>query len=196
VSQDEGALADLLDRLADLGEQETSVTVGQIREAVGDRSFGPFLLVPALVEISPVGAIPGLPTAIAAVITLFATQILLGRDHLWLPAFVERRSMKGDKLAAGMRKVRPVARWADRVTRPRLRWLTKKPWLSVAAIACIGLAATTPVLELVPFASTIPMAVIAMIGLALLTRDGLLLVLAAATALLALGGLGFTLLPL
>lgn len=41
----QGALVELLDRLAELGERERDVSVGQIRESVGDRSFGPFLVV-------------------------------------------------------------------------------------------------------------------------------------------------------
>lgn len=195
MSRDEGALAALLDSLARLGDEQDAVSVGRIRETVGDRSFGPFLLVPALVEVSPVGSIPGVPTILAAVIILFAVQILVGRDHLWLPGFIERRELNGGKLAAGMRKVLPVARWADRIVRPRLRWLTRRPWSSVAALACVALAATTPLLEVVPFASTVPMAGVALIGLALLTRDGVVLMLAAALSLAGLAGLGVSLLP-
>lgn len=185
---------DLLDRLAALGEQEKRVSVGQIREAIGGRSFGPFLVVPALIEISPIGGIPGLPTLIAAVIALIAFQILLGGDHVWLPGFLERRTFQGGKLTAGVRKVRPVARWTDKVVRPRLRWLTSGPWLSAAAVACLLLAATTPFLEFIPFASTIPMAGIALIGLALLTRDGLVLLVAAAVPMAAVGLWGLSML--
>ncbi len=182
-----GALTELLDRLAELGEREQTVSVGKIRETVGNRSFGPFLLVPALIEMSPIGGIPGLPTVIAAVIILIAFQLLLGKEHVWLPAFLRRRTLNGDKLAAGARKLRPVTRWADKVVRPRLRWLTKGPWLPAAAATCILLAATTPLLEFIPFASTIPMAGIALIGLGLLARDGLVLLVAAALPLSALG---------
>lgn len=142
--------------------------------------------------MSLIGGIPGLPTVIATVISLIAVQLLLGRDLVWLPKVLERRKLKGDKLAAGVRKVRPVARWTDKVTRPRLRWLTKGPWLSVATAACILLSASTPLLEVVPFASTIPMAAIALIGLALITRDGVALLLAVALPLAALGTWGIS----
>ena len=42
----------------------------------------------------------------------------------------------------------------------------------LAALAVIALALTVPPLELIPFASTIPMATIALFGLGLLFEDG------------------------
>ncbi|WP_262984535.1 exopolysaccharide biosynthesis protein [Variovorax beijingensis] len=45
-----------------------------------------------------------------------------------------------------------------------------------AAMACILLACTVPLLEFVPLASTAPMAAIALFGLALLVHDGALMV--------------------
>lgn len=48
----------------------------------------------------------------------------------------------------------------------------------MAAGLCILLALTVPPLELLPFATTAPMAAIAAFGLALLVRDGLLMVIA------------------
>jgi hypothetical protein len=74
----------------------------------------------------------------------------------------------------------PVARWTDKVLKPRLRWLTKPPALQAIAGFCLLLAATVPPLEVVPFASSLPMGAIALFGLAVMVRDGLI-ALAAAT---------------
>lgn len=54
-------------------------------KAFGKRSYGPFLLVPALIEISPVGGIPGMPTVLAATIIPFAALMVFGRKYIWLP---------------------------------------------------------------------------------------------------------------
>ncbi|WP_377295761.1 exopolysaccharide biosynthesis protein [Rhizobium sp. SGZ-381] len=180
------SLTEVLDAIAGLADDRDTVSIHDVREEIGERSFGPFLLVPAVIEISPIGGIPGLPTAIAVVIALFAVQILIGRKHLWLPGFVERRTIGAGKLGKAMEKLRPVARVTDRLFKPRLKWLTKPPWLQGMAALCIALCFTVPPLELIPFASTAPMGTIALFGLSLVARDGLIANLAALTSLAAI----------
>lgn len=181
---DEG-LGDVLGKLAELGEKQDTVAVSDIQEGLGQRSFGPFLLVPAVIEVSPIGGIPGLPTVLAAIVILFAVQLLFGKKHLWLPGFVAKRSVKGEKLKKAADKVRPVAKWTDKVVRPRLTWAAKEPWIHIVAALSIGLACTVPPLEIIPFASTAPMGVIGLFGLALIARDGLLLLIGCALSLAA-----------
>ncbi len=188
MAEDPHKVADILDRLADCAEREERVSIGDIVGTFGNRSYGPFLLVPALIEVSPLGGIPGLPTAIAAVIILFAAQIAFGRAHIWLPGFIAKRSLSSDKLEKAVRKLRPVARWTDRWFHGRLPALTSGPFVRFAAVACILLALTVPPLELLPFATTAPMAAIAAFGLAMLVRDGALMIVALA---LATGSVGF-----
>nr|CAD6612092.1 exoD-like membrane protein [Rhizobium sp. Khangiran2] len=175
-------LSHLVQSLCSLGEKHETVSVHQIREEIGERSFGPFLVVPSMIELSPVGGIPGVPTALAAIVSLFSVQIAFGMKHLWLPDFVENRKMPGDKLQDGLNFLRPPARWIDKVLKPRLRWITKPPALQVIAVACLLLAAAVPPLEIVPFGSSLPMGAIGLFGLALTVRDGLLAFLATALA--------------
>lgn len=179
-------VCEVLRAIADLGDGHGTVSVADIRATIGERSFGPFLLVPALIELSPIGGIPGVPTALALVISLFAVQILIGRRHLWLPRFIERRRIDGDRLKGAMDKLMPVARFIDRLLRRRLTWLTHAPWRQVAAALCVGLCLTVPPLELIPFASSAPTGAIALFGLSLMARDGLLTVLAGIVSLGAL----------
>ena len=186
---DETGLTHLLDSLSALGERHETVTVHQLREEIGERSFGPFLVVPALIELSPIGGIPGLPTVIAVIVSLFCVQIAIGMKHLWLPDFVEKRKMPGEKLQRGLDFLRPLARWIDKILKPRLRWITKPPSLQVIAVLCVLLAATVPPLEIVPFASSLPMGAIALFGLALMVRDGAVAILAGFLA----AGTGYTL---
>lgn len=179
-------LGDLLAMIRDLGDRQNQVTIHDIREAIGERSFGPFLLVPAVIEMSPIGGIPALPTALAVIISLFAVQILFGAKHLWLPQFVEKREINGDRLKGAMDTMMPVARFIDRLLKPRLKWLTKPPWVQVAAALTILLCCSVPPLELIPFASTAPMGAIALFGLSLMARDGLLTVIAGLVSLSAI----------
>ena len=82
VSRPDSNLSSLVKHLGELGERQDKVSVHDIRGVLGERSFGPFLAIPALIEITPIGGIPGLPTAIALVIALISAQLLFGGDHL------------------------------------------------------------------------------------------------------------------
>ncbi len=174
-------------------EHTGKVRVGDMVGAFGTRSYGPFLIVPALLEISPIGAVPGVPTVLATMVVLFAAQMLFGAKRLWVPGFVEREGFSARRLERGVQKLRPVACRIDRWFHGRLRRLTTGPFMRVAAAGCIALAITVPLLEVVPFASSIPMAAIALFGLALLVGDGLLMLGACALALGALGMLAVAL---
>lgn len=182
---DADGLSAIVDTLGDLGKREQAVSVDNIREAFGHRSFGPFLLIPALLEISPIGGIPGLPTLLSLIITLFALQILIGRKHLWLPGFIANRTFKGERLSKAMSKMKGVARWTDKILRPRVDFATHRPFVFLVAILTIGLCATVPFLEIVPFASTFPMGAIALFGLGITARDGLVVLVATALSIVA-----------
>jgi len=185
---DPRSVGDILDRLDEVGKEHDRVTVADATEAFENRSYGPFLLAPALVEQTPVGSIPGVPSTIAAVIVLLAGQMLFGRKRMWLPGFVERRSMPAHKVRTATDNLRGVARILDRWFHGRLEQLTERAAIKVAAAMCIGLACTVPPLEALPMASALP---IAAFGLAMLVRDGALMIAAAVLSLVAVGvGIG------
>ena len=164
---------DILDALAGHADEDR-VTVGRVRREFGEKSFGAMMFLPAMLEITPIGGIPGVPTFLALVIALIAAQVLLGRDGLWLPGWMERRSVDGEALAGAVAMLRKPARFIDRHFHGRMEWLTTAPFDRVVALLCLALACSVPPLELFPFASTVPMAGIALLGLALLFDDGLL----------------------
>lgn len=179
AAADPKSVEEVLDRVERFAGEHDRVELGRIVEALGHRTYGPFLLIPALIDISPVGSIPGLPTALAAIIVVVAAQMLIGRKHLWLPGLVARRSLSPEKARQVSRKLRGIARFLDKWFHGRLPRLTQGPFVRVAAALCLVLALSVPPLELLPLATTAPMAAIAAFGLALLVRDGLLMVIAA-----------------
>ena len=189
-------ISEILDRLDEAAKDDPKVTIGAALGALGSRSYGPFLIAPALLVLTPVGAIPAVPSLFAAVIILFAVQMALNRDHMWLPGFVKRAGVSRDRVTASTHKLRPVADVLDRWFHGRLEWLTKGPAVRVAALGCIVLALTVPPLELLPFASAAPMAAIAMFGLALTVKDGLVMLVALALMVAAVSiGLGMVATP-
>ncbi len=192
MADDPKSVGDILDRLNELAEEKDAISLGQTIEAFGNRSYAPFLIVLPLIDISPVGSIPGLPTLLALIIVLTAVQLLFGRTHMWLPRFLGNRSLSSGKVKKAVEKVRPVGKWMDKWFHGRLPALTQGPMIRVAAAAIIVLTLAVPPLELLPLATTAPMAAIAAFGMALLVRDGLLMIVAfvaAAGALAAAAGL-------
>ena len=181
------SVGDILDAIGYLAEKQDEVAVGDVVEALGSRGFGPFLIVMPLIDISPIGSIPGLPTAMAAVIMLIAVQMALGREHLWLPGVVRRRAVSSDKVRKAIDKTRGVARFMDRWFHGRLPALTRGPFVRAAAVGVIALACAVPPLELLPLATTAPMLAIAAFGLAITVRDGLLMIVATVLAMAAVG---------
>lgn len=170
-------LEEVIDGIAELGKRQDKVAISEIQDSLGHRSFGPFLFVPAIIEISPVGGIPGVPTVLAVIVALFSIQMLMGRDHFWIPDFLAKRTVDGAKLDKGLNKMRPVVRWLDKISRARLGWAVRATVLRLIAALCVLLCTSIPPLELMPFASTAPFGAIALFGLGIATRDGLLVIL-------------------
>lgn len=187
-------LSEISDTLTDLAREQDSVSIGRVIEKLGSRGYAPFLIVPAALEISPVGGLPGVPTILAFIVALVAGQMLMGRNHLWLPGFLRNRSLGSSRLCGALEKLEPIIRKLDNwFSRERLSALTQSPATNIAALACLLLALTVPPLEFIPFASTAPMAAIALIGIALLVHDGWLMLAALTASVLSLTTLGFIL---
>jgi hypothetical protein len=193
MSDDPHSIEEVLEGIEDLGEHRDKVCVGDALDEFGRRSFGPILLLLPLIELSPLGAIPGLPTFLALMIALIAGQLVFGRDHVWLPKFIERRAINGDKLARAAHRLDKPATKVDGWFHGRLKRLTEGVWQRAAGVVVIALCCTVPPLEFIPFASSAPMIAIAAFGLALMVRDGLLMLIAFALSLGA-AGMGIALL--
>ena len=177
-----GSLLDKLDRAA---EGKDKVRLGDVHEAIGERAFGPMLLVTGLAALTPLGVIPGLPTAFAVVVVLIAGQIVIGRDRFWIPGKLRDRRIGADRLTKAVRWARKPARVVDRIVRPRLSVFTKAGFTRAVALICVVIAFAIPPLELLPFAVIAPASAITAFGLGLTARDGLLVLIALLRSILA-----------
>ncbi len=168
------SVTEVLGELDELASHGDTVCVADVLDDFGGRSFGPFIMIPALLEITPVGGIPGVPTALALFIALIAIQLLMARDHVWMPEFVQQRAVGSKKLHKAVGKLRGLAGFLDRYSEGRLEVLTEGVAIKLVALVIIALCCTVPPLEFLPFASSIPMLAIAVLGMALTVRDGAL----------------------
>lgn len=185
VSDNLETMSELLDRIQAAEVEQEAVHLDAILAEIGSRSFGPLLLLAGLVTLAPfIGAIPGVPTIMGIMVMLTAGQLLLGRNEFWLPQWVVKRSVKADNLEKAVKWMRKPARFVDRIFKPRLTALVQGIGVKVVAVACIGVSAMLPAMELVPFSALSAGAALTAFGLALISRDGLLALIAMGVTLL------------
>ncbi|UMA64293.1 exopolysaccharide biosynthesis protein [Roseivivax marinus] len=169
------SLGELLTRIAP-AEGEASVSVAEILDKIGDRSFPAAILVPALILVSPVSGIPGTPTIGACIIALIVAQALLGRDHLWLPGLLTRREIGAKRLNQGLSWLRKPAGWVDRHSRDRWTILTYPPFSTVSLLSILVVVMTWPLLELLPFFTSFGAGAVSLFAIGLMIRDGLYII--------------------
>lgn len=186
MGQQASSVESILDDLEKLADNEDTVTVDDVVDAIGGRGFGPLILLPALLVITPLGGIPGFPTLMAAVILMIAAQSLMQKKRIWLPNLLGDRGVKNEKVTKSTKKLRSMAKWIDEHMGQRLKALVSEPMQLVAAGIVAVLCLLVPPSELVPFAAILPMGAIAVLGLALSLRDGLVMLVGLVVSLVAL----------
>jgi len=178
-ANDPTTMTQLLDRIRDSSQDAERVSVRDILEAVGERSFGPVVLLAGLITLAPlIGDIPGVPTLLGLMVLLTVGQLLFQRRSIWLPEWIAGRNVPRDKLLKGLDWLRKPARFLDRVTKPRLTFMVRGPGLYVMALLCMLVAAVMPAMEVVPFSANGGGAALMAFGLAMVARDGVVALLA------------------
>lgn len=174
-------LEQVLDRINAAAVDRDEVSLGEMMEEIGHRSFGPLLvLAGVIISVPIVGDIPGVPTLVALVVALIAIQLLIGRSYFWLPSFLLRRSVEKPKLSKSMAWARKPARFIDKGLKPRLAHLAKGAQARFIAGIALCIAAVMPVTEVIPFSANLAGAALTAYGLALIAHDGLVAIIASA----------------
>lgn len=188
-----GVISELLDSIeagdeADRGAKEAAerITVGALVDRMGERSFAPVLLLPALIMVSPLSSIPGSPTVSGLIIALIAWQMLFGRDQLWLPGPLRRVSVPVPRLRQAVLFLRrPVGAIEPRL-RPRLTVLARWPMSLVVLATCLAITFFMPLMEVLPLVASIAALAISLFAVGLILRDGLMILLGYAVVALAI----------
>lgn len=181
------SLEQLLDRIDEAGEGEDKVSLEMLMDTIGKRSFGPLLLLIGVILVSPLSGIPGLPTTMGVAVFLVAVQMLVCKQHIWLPGWILRRELKQQRLSKASQWLRRPARFIDRFATNRLSLLVDGPGSWPVALVCVLVGVTLPVFEPLPFAASAAGVALTCFGLAMIAHDGVL-VLLAYSATLGIGG--------
>jgi hypothetical protein len=143
----------------------TRLSLGELENALGDRSFGVLLLVfsiPALV--------PGVASVAAIPLVLLGVQLALGHRTPWMPGFVRRRSMATKDFTRVVRRVVPVIERIETLLRPRDAAIVAPLGERLIGLMCAILALLLPIP--LPFGNAIVVLPIMILALGLLERDG------------------------
>lgn len=163
---------DVVTRLEEIAAAER-LTLRELLEAFGPASFVPALMVPALLVVSPLSGIPFFSSLCGMIIALIALQMVLAREHLWLPEILMRRRIRGARLRRAMSRIHRVAGWIDGNSRDRLRLLAIPPGVKLPQLLAMLCGLAMPFLELVPFSSSILGTAVLLFAVSFLSRDGL-----------------------
>jgi hypothetical protein len=164
----EKSLADIVEGFG--VDASPTLTVGEMLEAFESRAFGAMLLVFGLLNTLPLP--PGSSTLLSLPILFLAPQIAMGADTPWLPRRLVEKPLKRNDLRGLFKRLAPIVRSMELVTRPRLRVLFSPLGERVIGVVCTLLAM---VLVLpIPLGNLAPGATVAVLALALLQRDGFL----------------------
>lgn len=166
-------VGEIVSTLRDAGNNPAP-SVREIIEKLGQASFGAVLMVPAMIIATPASGIPGLPSVGGLIIALVAMQMVIGRDHVWLPDWLMSRRISGDRFDRALDFMRRPARWIDHVTRPRMTWLLRRPMVLPLQLLCVFCGLAMPFMELLPLTSSIAAMAVFVVAVAIVADDGLL----------------------
>lgn len=167
------SISEVLQQVEAVGLDD-KIELRELVAALGEASFGPLLLLPAVIIVSPLSGIPGLPTLGGITIVLISGQMVFGRHHLWLPEWLLARKIGRARFDRALDWLQRPARFVDGITRPRIEALVEPPFSIVPEIICMLCGLMMPFLEFVPFSSTILATAVTFFAVALIVRDGLL----------------------
>jgi hypothetical protein len=172
--------------LRDFIDSQTAphISLGELRDALGDRGFGILIFIFALPNLVPLN-IPLLSAVLGVPLVLLAAQLSYGRHEPWLPNWLTARSFPRESFAAVVRRSLPYLERAERLLRPRLTGLLS--WTGErfvgAALLVLAIVLTAPI----PFGNWLPAFAITIIGLAMVEKDGLAVIVGLIVGVVGLG---------
>lgn len=149
-----------------------SISVAELLAACGDRAIGGLLLLLAAPNILPLP--PGSASVMSIPIMFMATQLILGRQTLWLPQRILNHRFDRAQSHAVAARLLPWLAKLERLLKPRLSCLLGGVQDRLIGFACLGLALL--MFLPIPLGNLLPAMALTGFALGLMERDGLLVV--------------------
>jgi hypothetical protein len=166
-AEEERRLSEVFAALA--AEDRARVSIGDVVQALGDRSFAPVMILLAVPNAIPF--IPGSSTVLGLLLALVAIQLVIGMRRVRLPARLNRWSFDRDGFGRVVAKVTPWLARFERMARPRF-W-PESYRLAERLAGIVALALSLMIMLPIPFANGVPAIAICLLALGISERDGL-----------------------
>lgn len=149
------------------------VSLRELLDGLGNRAFGPTLLVCSLPEALPL-PVAGMSAIIGIPLMLLSVQLLLGFPRPWLPSWIANRSLKRIHFEKIVEKLLHYLEKVERVIRPRWRFATTP--LVERLLGLLFLILATVIFLPIPFGNMLPALAMFVISLGLIEGDGVVIV--------------------
>jgi hypothetical protein len=147
------------------------ISVGDILDALDARAFGLVTLMFSIPSIIPMP--PGVPTVVGIALLIVSVQMVFGRQELWLPRFLTKRSFPRPVLVSAMEKFSPRIETIEKIASPRLMFLTGRMGTILIGLVVLFMAVVL-ILPLPPGGNFPPALACAVLGMGLAERDGII----------------------
>jgi hypothetical protein len=164
-------------------ERTGRVTVADILDALGDRSFAALLVLFGAFNLLPMP--PGGSTILGLPLVIVAAQLMYGSKRAWLPRFVASKSLSAEQFRALMDRVVPRLVRLETLIRPRYWPFWRRRGNRV--VGALAFVLSVVLILPIPLGNWLPAFAISLLGLSLSQRDGLLLALGSAVGVLSFG---------
>ncbi|HEV7344099.1 MAG TPA: exopolysaccharide biosynthesis protein [Devosia sp.] len=168
VPPDEGAdrLSAILTAIAK-GQDRERISIGDLLVALEHRAIGALIFIFAVPNAIPVP--PGVSAVLGAPLIFLSFQLMIGMRP-WLPRVITDRSLSRVDFEKVVDLTAPWLAKAERMMRPRLQFMARRPAEYVVGAICLLLSI---VLFLpIPLGNMLPAFTICILALGVLERDG------------------------
>jgi hypothetical protein len=155
--------------LEDLGaKDDPKLYLGELVNAFGERGFGALMVFLGLINALPLP--PGSTTVLGAPLVLLSLQLLFRSDQVWMPKWALKGSVDRGAYRVGIGKALPTIRKFERLSRPRLLFMTSE--LSQMLIGLASLLLSIILVLPIWGGNMAPALIMAGFGFGLMQRDG------------------------
>lgn len=172
--------SEVLTKLA--AEPGERLSVETIFASLGDKAFALLIVILGLPNCIPLMP-PPIPLLCGFLLIGVALQIGFGRKSPWAPKVVLARSVAQKDVQSAANRAMPYVAKMERISQPRLQWITPGPGAVLAALLLGTLA--LGIITAAPFIGQVPWGLaVCLMGLGLVERDGVLLIASVLAALI------------
>jgi hypothetical protein len=154
------------------GHEGERIPIGDLVHALRNRAFGMTLLLFGIPNCIPMP--PGIPVICGTILILASFPMILGRNELWLPQWLSRKTISKTDLERISTLALPWITRLEKWSKPRLEIFAGHQARRIvgAVVAFLGFVLILPI----PFLGNMPPGIaVCIFGLGLIERDGLII---------------------